>query len=482
MAQRQCCGTRRGAAAAARRHAVTDLTPPAARAQESALLGASARAGGALQRLSLANHRYTDTSELEEQVEAGQGGPEMCSMLREALEAGHARAGPGALTLAALLRCVRGNPFLAELDVRRTFRKPWSLKQLEALLCAGGRLRALHATAGLTGAEGRRLRSEPLFRPLRFSHLAVSYGDPGHFAGWWGEAAEEVPGSEEETAALLAHLAAAEAAARPYAVRAAPFEKLELTEACLRSPAALAALRAFAFAVGGVAAKLKLQSCSLDCGLVAPLAEIVALRSPRTLLLDCARAPAALLPEAAHAARLGAALAAARGLSKLQLAGVGLWRAAGAAEALLRCLEGHPSLVHLDLSANAAAADAERWRAGHLLASLLAASPRLEVLILDDCGLGDEALSPLAEAVGAHARLRSLSLCGNGASPEFAAERLLPAARACASLASLCVSDDGESLFAEGFVSGRAEERKRGCAALKGGGAGRVGSDSNLAA
>jgi len=449
------------------------------RAQEFALLGASARAGGALQRLSLANHRYTDTSELEERVEAGQGGPEMCSMLREALEAGRARAGPGALTLAALLRCVRANPFLAELDVRRTFRKPWSLKQLEALLCAGGRLRALHATAGLTGAEGRRLRSEPLFLPLRFSHLAVSYGDLGHFAGWWGEAAEEVGGSEEETAALLAHLAAAEAVRTN--ARAVPFEKLELTEACLRSPAALAALRAFAFAVGGVAAKLKLQSCALDCGLVQPLAEIMALRSPRTLLLDCARAPATLLPEAAHATRLGAALAAACGLAKLQLAGVRLWSAAGAAEALLRCLEGHPSLVHLDLSANAAA-DAERWRAGHLLAGLLAASPRLEVLILDDCGLGDEALSPLAEAVGPHARLRSLSLRGNGASAEFAAERLLPAARACASLASLCVSDDGESLFAEGFVSGRAEERKRGGAALKGGGAGLVGSDSNLAA
>ncbi len=96
--------------------------------------------------------------------------------------------------------------------------------------------------------------------------------------------------------------------------------------------------------------------------------------------------------------------------------------------------------------------------AGAALGALLAAdAPALTELDVSECRLGDAALGPLCDALPRNTHLRSLNLYGNDISEAFAAEQLLPAVRANASLRMLRTPrapvpsslDDAQRLVAE---------------------------------
>ncbi len=64
-------------------------------------------------------------------------------------------------------------------------------------------------------------------------------------------------------------------------------------------------------------------------------------------------------------------------------------------------------------------------------------APAFEALQLSWCRLGDAGLGPLVDALPRNSHLCQLNIKGNGRSAAFAAQRLLPAVRANASIRDL---------------------------------------------
>jgi hypothetical protein len=132
---------------------------------------------------------------------------------------------------------------------------------------------------------------------------------------------------------------------------------------------------------------------------------------------------------------LAAALRANATLTSLTLDNAGVWHDPDAAAELLGALHGHTSLRVLDLGFNRVAADQAA-----LLGALIAANaPALTELNVTMCWLGDDGLRPLFEALPHNTHLRALKCDGNQISDAFAADVLLPAVRANASLRKLHV-------------------------------------------
>jgi hypothetical protein len=164
------------------------------------------------------------------------------------------------------------------------------------------------------------------------------------------------------------------------------------------------------------------------------------------------------------AALLVGALRANSSLTHLALTGVDLWRDPAAAVTLLGSLAGHPSLKEIDLEYNftvnvsrALDSDAEdsddaydvyepipvpNAVSGALAALLSVDSSALETLILYRCGLDDDTLGPIVDALAHNTHLRALDIIANDMSDAFARGRLLRAVRANTSLHDLQTTEN----------------------------------------
>ena len=111
------------------------------------------------------------------------------------------------------------------------------------------------------------------------------------------------------------------------------------------------------------------------------------------------------------------------------------------AATLLGALVGHRSLEALTLSMIRLEDPAA---AGAALAALLAAdAPALKKLTVRECGLGEDGLGAVLDALPRNSHLRELNILDNGVVPAgFMRARLLPAVRANVSLRVLLAGDE----------------------------------------
>ena len=272
--------------------------------------------------------------------------------------------------------------------------------------------------AGLTTVRaypGSVLRNEPPFQNLRLHGLSFSRV---------ADAAEMI--------SLAADMAAHTS-----------LRTLELYSAPLETFAALDALVDAALALR--LTKLQLEECHMTPASAVALSRLLHGDALRELDVNYCGGGQAFQEELldAHAAALLAdALRNNRTLTSLSLVMVHLWPNAGAV--LLEALIGHASLTCIDLLDDA---DGE---CGALLGALVANdSPKLHVLSVSNCELGDDGLGPLVDALPLNTHLRELGCIDNGMSVAFARNRLMPALAANTSLQILHSGDaDADALVA----------------------------------
>jgi hypothetical protein len=372
---------------------------------DALLRGAAARAGGALQTLDVSGCRDVSSEALLEVATAN------AAALRE-LRACH-----------GVCNDIQVNPAAATALL---------LASAEALLRAAPQLRVLDADVrcNSVGAARRALRAEGLQAPLRIHALRVL------------EHAEAV---EADVLALVEDMAS----------------HAWLQQLCLvRALPTLAALDAI---VDAALTRRLTSLCFVNCGLNPASAPALARLLGGSALSElCAwgAGDAAALLDAPAAALLAGALRANTTLTSLQLEAVGLWRDMAAATTLLGALTAHPRLRALILRNNTEQ-EADRPAVGAALGALLAANaPALTELYVARCNLGDAGMAPLFEALPANTHLRTLKCGANDTTEAFAADVLLPAVRANASLRVLATGREwaGER-DAEDVVNGRAGTR-----------------------
>jgi hypothetical protein len=188
---------------------------------------------------------------------------------------------------------------------------------------------------------------------------------------------------------------------------------------------------------------VRLGNCNLSPASAPALARL--LRGDSLAKLNISGANMQLLDEPA-ATLLANALRANTSLTALTLVHMRLWRDAAAAAVLMGALTAHPRLRLLDLSANDpndGGLPAEEAGAA-LGALLLANTPALQTLHISWCGLGDEAMGPVVEALRHNTHLTKLDCSSNDMSAAFARDELLPAVRANTSLRELVAAEEEE--------------------------------------
>jgi hypothetical protein len=236
-----------------------------------------------------------------------------------------------------------------------------------------------------------------------------------------------------------------------------------LSQVPLDSPGALNAILDAALA-------RRLSSVVLDdCGLTPAAAPALARLVAGGALteLDLCSDNDDLLDEAA-AVLLGNALRANTSLTAFSFKAhhEGLWRHRAAGAALFGSLTGHPSLRALDVFWHCEADDrvVQAALGAALAALLLANAPALQTLDIGSCGLGDEGMRPVVEALRHNTHLTELDCGGNDVSEAFARERLLQAVHANASLRELSASEragEGAAHEAEVLVAARTRTQSR---------------------
>ena len=144
----------------------------------------------------------------------------------------------------------------------------------------------------------------------------------------------------------------------------------------------------------------------------------------------------ALSPAAVPSLALGDAVRASGVFNSLTLLALPPLEAAAVA-ALLGALAGHPSLRALSLNRTPL-----EEPAAALTALLVADAPALKKLELRECGLGEEGLGALLDALPRNSHLRELDIRDNDVPAGFMRARLIPAVRGNASLRKLLVGND----------------------------------------
>jgi hypothetical protein len=317
-----------------------------------------------------------------------------------------------------------GGTHLRELRVRHDASPCLGLFGVDRLLADSPHLRLLHADVACHSLRCAQhmLRNDGSYAPLRVRRLSLDMR------------------AERITAADVLALAAD-------AATHGALEQLALESAPLRAGAALEAVVSLAAAKGFSAVELLRCGLSgAAAPALARLLRSAAL-TRLSLTLDRPDAPgeAGLFEAAGSALLLAAALRGNGTLTSLRLwndreGDAGVWADAGAAAALLGALTGHASLRTLHLGASRAGSFAHQAAAGALLGALVAAdAPALEALSVPWCGLGDAGLGPLFDALRQNTHLRHLDCQHNAMSEPFARGRLLPAAAAAVHLRTLAV-------------------------------------------
>jgi hypothetical protein len=134
------------------------------------------------------------------------------------------------------------------------------------------------------------------------------------------------------------------------------------------------------------------------------------------------------------------------------------WNDAAAATELMGALTAHPRLRLLNISFNSPHGDGglQAAEAGAALAALLLANaPALRELTITQCGLGDEGMGPVVEALRHNTHLTKLDCSGNDVSEAFSRDVLLPAVRANAALRELVVGVSAPEREAVALVAAR---------------------------
>jgi hypothetical protein len=283
----------------------------------------------------------------------------------------------------------------------------------EALFRAAPQLRTLEADIFCdNAAEARRvLRNEPPFGPLRVRHFSVS----------------ATAASADAALSLAADLAAH-----------ASLASVELYNAPLGAPGAFDAVVDAALAHRLLS--VQLTACCLSLASAPALARLLGGNTLTELYIDNGLEQ---LLDAPAAALLANALRANTSLTALTFS-IDLLHDAAAAAELFSALTAHPRLRLLDLSWNEPRdGGMQAAEAGAALAALLLANaPALQALNIGFCGLGDEGMRPVVEALRHNTHLTKLDCNNNSVSEAFARERLLPAVRANTSLRELAASSD----------------------------------------
>jgi hypothetical protein len=355
----------------------------AARVTDAFLRGAVARAAGELQSL------------------------DVSGALRVSREALLAVATANAGTLRELRAC-HGVCLGADLAVPN----PLSLPNAETLLRAAPQVRVLEADVicGNVADARRALRAdEGLLAPLRVHGLRLLCGDA----------------AEADMVALAADMAA----------------HAWLQELCLLgvlpAPAVLDAAVS-ALLSCRPCARVQFMVCNFNPASAPALARLLAGSAVTNLSVVGEGGGGVALLDVPSAMLLAGALRANTTLTSLQVAAVNMWQDAEAAATLLGALTAHASLRTLILSHNIAREDAQRAAACATLGALLAANaPALTDLNVRLCNLSGAGIAPLCAALPANTHLRTLNCEGNILTPQFAADVLLPAVRANASLRAL---------------------------------------------
>jgi hypothetical protein len=303
-----------------------------------------------------------------------------------------------------------------------TFPQHRHVRILQALLHAVPQLRTLEADVHCSleadvhcfAADAyRALRNEPPFGPLRVRHLSVS----AHGA------------TADTVLALAADLAAH-----------ASLASVWLFDAPLDNPVVLDAVVDAALARR--LTSVKLDSCHLSPASAPALARL--LRGDMLTGLSIHNNRFWELLDAPAATLLANALRANSSLTALTLYSIQLWRDAAAVAELLAAFTAHPRLRLLDLS--------ENWRHGGgvqaaeagaaLAALLLANAPAMRELNIRHCGLGDEGMGPVVEALRHNTHLTKLDCSWNEMSEAFARNTLLPAMQANTTLRELVAAEE----------------------------------------
>jgi hypothetical protein len=249
----------------------------------------------------------------------------------------------------------------------------------------------------------RALRNEAPFRPLRVRHVRANL-------------------RQEDEAGVIAF--AADVAAH------ATSTGLTLHDAFLDAPAALDAVVDAALARRMHA--VMFYNCSLSPASAPALTRLLSSEALTTLVFD-----RSIRVDAPAARLLAAALRANSTLTELRLEQARVFDDPAATAELLGALNGHTSLRVLSLMGNRVQAPYHE-AAGAALGALLAANaPALTELNLLFCGLGDDGMRPLFEALPTNTHLRTLACSRNGISDACLADVLLPAVRANTSLRQL---------------------------------------------
>jgi hypothetical protein len=281
--------------------------------------------------------------------------------------------------------------------------------EISALLLAAPRLTALHANARCTTVTdaGVLLRCEAPFAALRLRRLSVTWLD------FWG-GLDDVP-----TIFTLA----ADVAANPY------LSELQLVNAWLNTPERLGAVVDAALARRF--SVVHLTNCNLFPICVPELARLLGSSALRSLTISNFNGQ---LLNVLFVAPFVDALVANTTLREFSLVCSNVWTFPAVAATLLSALAGHPSIAAVNLSGNVMA---RLPNATAALATLVAADGVLLDLNVSDCGLDDELLGPLVDALHHNKHLRALRCLNSTMTDAFARDRLLPAVLACTSLTTL---------------------------------------------
>jgi hypothetical protein len=308
-----------------------------------------------------------------------------------------------------------------------------SFEQLAALLASAPGLTHFHAHSVIcadAALTARLLRREPPFGALHMLQLNAICSGSGAAA-------------EERVHTLIAALAGGHGSLRELVLCCLDLRfgggALDALVDALRD--ALPALNALSFVAfhfphSATTAPALARLLGADCAL-------------RSLSIDAGVLDEHTAPllNAAGAGVLAAALALSKNIDSLTIKHTGLWRVPAAAAALLHGLTGHASLRRLTLHFNGGLPDEEDEEGGAgvvgaALGALLSAdAPALCHLDLSHSARGEGVLTPLAHALAANTRLRTLSLIACGASEAFARDALAPALHANAGLRSLSLNE-----------------------------------------
>jgi hypothetical protein len=287
-----------------------------------------------------------------------------------------------------------------------------SLGQAEALLQAAPGLRTFVADLGERytleyRAALRALRNEAPFGPLRIRRLDVLFG-----------LGTEAPDVVAFAADRAAH---------------ASLEELTLRFARMSAPAPVDAVVNVALARRLRVVKLK--GCNLFPASAPALARLLGGNSLTTLWCTGSRD----FLDFGATAVLAAALRANNTLTSFSMADCGAFSDAAVATTLLNALTGHASLHAINLKHGGNhIQDAVAVVIGDALGALVAANaPALTLLKVSYCRIGEGGWRPLIEALRVNTHLRELHCGSSDLTQTFAADVLLPAVRANASLREL---------------------------------------------